>query len=420
MVLRRLFRPSVALLAGLLVACTTASPDPDGSSNAADTQAQRVGGQALPPYPIVRAWSPHVFKAPKFQPIFYASDSMKDDILGLVNALAKSDYWHTVTGEYGVGTPTVLSPILLPDAAPTTISSDDVNAAIAAQIDTLGIATIDPETIFMYYVPQTTTITMPSPMPGSPPQESCKAFGAFHASVAVGPDRQTEFATAILPRCEGYLGHTLLEAIGTGTTHELIEAATDSYFLGAGYADVDFDGSGWADITGGGELSDLCKSFPSVTLPGTNWLVTRSWSNAAAKQGKDPCLPSAGPYFVAYPSVEGGAEITFQGFPMYGKAIAVAPGQTVTVDVKLYAEPEVEGPWTVSVELEKNAPQFPAPEGQITMSLDKTEGKAGDTLHLTITRNVTSNDAFSPPGVPIVVHSTMNGRTNDWLAVVGD
>jgi hypothetical protein len=346
---------------------------------------------------------------------------MKDQVVGLIQTLAKSDYWLELTSEYGVGAATALAPIVLTDTPPDRIASNDVATLIAAQIERIGVANVDPETIFAYSVPQTTTITMPAALPDQPPNESCKAFGAFHDVATVGSDK-TQFATAILPRCDGYLGHGVMESISTGVTHELIEAATDAYYRGSGFADVDFNGSGWGMVTGGGEVADLCKTFGSVKLPGTDWLVTRSWSNRSAAAGKDPCLPAAGRYFVAYPDFEGGAEIGFGVGTAYGKAIAVEPGQTRVVDVKLYAEAGeagVTGPFTVSAEVFQNAPQFPAPAGQITLSLDATTGSAGDTLKLTITRKKTANDAFEPPGVPIVIHATMDGRTNDWLAIVG-
>ena len=112
-------------------------------------------------------------------------------------------------------------------------------------------------------------------------------------------------------------------------------------------------------------------------------MVQRSWSNAAAKLAKNPCVPvaSSAPYFNSFPALD---------LVSWGADKYVTRGVSVPVGfrqderrLQLYSAAPTKGTWTVSA-LDYDAWVLGATP-KLGLSLDKNEGKNGDILHLTIT-----------------------------------
>ena len=127
----------------------------------------------------------------------------------------------------------------------------------------------------------------------------------------------------------------------------------------------------------------------NVTTPeGFAYLVQRSWSNRAAAAGLDPCLPApASPYFATTPIVAD--PISFDSVDLGGtvatQGVKLANGESKVVDLKLWSSAPT-GEWTIQA-LDKTE-LFGGPPS-LSLVLDKSAGRNGDTLHLKITaRNV--------------------------------
>jgi hypothetical protein len=117
------------------------------------------------------------------------------------------------------------------------------------------------------------------------------------------------------------------------------------------------------------------------------FMVTRTWSNAAAERNADPCVPPIGtPYFVAVPDlgdmvrIEGPAGPTTTG-------VRLAVGEAKTIVVRLSST----GPtpdWTVYAVALPALPSVDggAPAPTLDLSWDRQTGNDGDVLHLTIRR----------------------------------
>jgi hypothetical protein len=114
------------------------------------------------------------------------------------------------------------------------------------------------------------------------------------------------------------------------------------------------------------------------------YTVQRAWSNAAARAGKNPCVPApATPYFAAVPVFDGLVPIAYDKFKWSGqtRGVQIPVGQSKTIDVALFSDAPADA-WKVLAydlsALEGNPPN-------LALHLDRASGKNGDVLRLTIT-----------------------------------
>jgi len=115
-----------------------------------------------------------------------------------------------------------------------------------------------------------------------------------------------------------------IDAVTATGSHEIVEAATDPFpqSMGAapGYSQPDEAHLYWLFGLGGGETGDMCAQQPGAftkfaELP---YVVQRTWSNIAAKQGHDPCVPPLP------------GEVFFNSVPVLNDTITFNIGQTIT------------------------------------------------------------------------------------------
>src|SRR5262249_40312223 len=141
----------------------------------------------------------------------------------------------------------------------------------------------------------------------------------------------------------------------------------------------------WLFALGGGETGDMCAQFPGVftkfsPLPYT---VQRTWSDAAAKAGHDPCQPTApgSVYFNSAPVLND--NISIQGAGTM-KGVKIPVGSSKVVDLDLFSDGDTGGPWKVQV---KDFGALVGLGNTMSFSLDQTQGQNGQKLHLTINVN---------------------------------
>lgn len=223
-----------------------------------------------------------------------AGDPMQNDLFAFGDAAIASDWYKTVTAEYGVLPPTEpavhLTGAPLPTVTPP-LTSDDVAAYVRATLAATTDAPIpDGKTLYLVYLPPGVSLEH---------NVGCKGPGAAAYHDPFG-DRGDGFA--VVQRCQvGF--ETQLEQLTVVGSHEIAEAATDT---GAGWR-LSIPSSNvpvwmsdpWLEyednrIT---ENGDLC--IDTRILEG-DYYYQRAFSNAAAAAGGDPCVPSLGiPYYAA-------------------------------------------------------------------------------------------------------------------------
>jgi hypothetical protein len=359
--------------------------------------------------PQVVSYGGPVVKAPVLQSITFPGYDLVSQIDDFVANVGSTTYWQNAVGEYGVGTPTVQSPVHLTTAAPGNIDDASIQTWLAEQIagGTPGLMAPSANALYVISFPATTTVTLQG-------ATSCSEFGGYHNSTTVGA---TEVAYAIVPECT-FPGMNTLDTVTGSASHELVEASTDPHPLTntPTYATVDQDHLPMQAILGGGEIGDLCAQWPSsfFTPSGFGYQVQRPWSNLAAREGRDPCQPElpGEVFFNSVPLLSDTVSILYQNQTFSTLGVKIAQGASKTIPVQLYSEGPV-GPWTVAAA----AVNSMGPSNDLTFSWDHTSGQNGDTLHLTIT--VGSIDQ-SFGGDFFLVESAIGSTTNYWVGYVSN
>jgi len=343
-----------------------------------------------PAPPQVRNQQGPVLATPRVVPVFFANDAYQTQVEDFLAKLAGSTYWTATTSEYGVGALTVAPSIVTTDAPPTTIDTTGIEAFLAKQ-------TAGANDVFAVFYPASTTIDDPTF------GKSCTDFNGFHWQGITN----AQLVYAVIPRCASAGALTGFDAISASLSHELVEAATDPFLESApAWAFADIDHAIWSFVPGA-EVADMCDLEPQSFQPlvGTYW-VQRSWSNASALAGHDPCVPVlAQPYFVAAPVLTAKQQITYQSQVTTTNGVQIAVGDTKTIAVQLFSDAPTSD-WTVDA-IDVNQPSG------FTFTWDRQTGNNGDTLHLTITRTAATSSEFA-------IASTIGTSTNLWFGFVAD
>ena len=372
----------IALLFFVLACSSNDVPIPDAGADA--------GPLPVPAAPQVQDQGGPVLASPRVVPIFFANDSEQSKVEDFLKQLAASTYWTATTSEYGVGPLTIGSSVVSADSPPKTIDTAGIEAWLAPYAQNAGA-----NDVFAIFYPASTTVS--DPKFGS----SCTDFYGFHEQGVTNE----ALVYAVFPRCASAGALTGFDALSAAISHELVEAATDpSVETQPAWSFTDVDHLIWSFLPGA-EIADMCDLEPSSfqRLVGP-YVVQRSWSNASARAGHDPCVPPlADPYFNAAPVVTTQQQITLGSKVLTTDGLSLALGETKTIALRLFSD----GPtadWSVDA-VDTDQPS------SFTFSWDAQTGHDGDTLHLTITR--TSNASKE-----IAIESTSGATTNYWFEYV--
>lgn len=242
--------------------------------------------------------------------VAFAGDPMAADLEAFGATLTTSAWWSTVTGGdcqangaacIGAGSGAFVQ--LSTEAAdhytdssvggPSSFQTWLQSAIAGGQLPAPSPGAVS-STIYVVYLPQTSSISVDG-------DGSCVSggFGGYHSWLTVGA---TQVAYAVVIECDvpppplpTIAPPTVLQQTTLGASHEVLEAATDPV-PATGYALDGTDTSNWAwiDVTGGGELADMCVDLFGLgddqTTDGAD-TTQRIWSNARAAAGMNPCVP---------------------------------------------------------------------------------------------------------------------------------
>lgn len=347
-----------------------------------------------------------VLASPKIQPIFFANDAtLQAQIEDFATQLATSSYWTAIGSEYGVGAPTILPTIVVTTAAPTT--GQALKALVTGNLAGATPAwPYDPDTIYSIFLPDGITYT------DTDGSKACDDWGAFHDEW-IGAGNQS-IVYALMPRCH-YPGFSDLDTLTDSASHEWIEASTDPRVeTTPAWGDADPEHYVWAYIPAP-EVGDYCEYLDTAyqKLVGP-YDVQRSWSNAAAKAGHDPCVPApAQPYVAAAPVLT--EDVSIEGFDgnIMTKGVTIPLHMSKTIDVQLYSDQPTDADFTVdAIDV---AGDFVGDTRELSFQWDKTTGHNGEILHLTITRTAAPNEL--PGGSEFAITTSVGSEMrNMWWA----
>ncbi|HEY6460743.1 MAG TPA: hypothetical protein VIY73_11350, partial [Polyangiaceae bacterium] len=342
--------------------------------------------------PVVTANGGPVLSSPLLVTITYADDTNRafEEALG---AFMPTSKWLTNASEYGVG-PGTSANVELTDDAPATIDDGAIQTLIASLItagtapDPLADAGADAgafrQAVYVYYVPPTTNVTYGS-------STLCQiSSGGYHFESSNAVNGHT-FAYAVVSPCPNGLPVAAPENLVWAASHEFVEACTDPYPVSAAGFVMSDTAQPWADI--GGEVGDLCTFVFPQASEGPYTALQRIYSNASAKAGGDPCLPSQGTAF--------GADVEPQAF------VPLAAGKSTTFQVTGWSTAPT-APWSLTADpyaVQGNA-QPPTVLGTSTL-------QNGETTTLTVTM-----PAGTPSGTVVDLYVTSAVGNLDYSTAV--
>jgi hypothetical protein len=367
-----------------------------------------------------------VIAAPKLVPVFFADDdaTTRQQLKTFVSAVGSTSYWHATTAEYGVGAATSAPEVHLPAAEnpPSFITDTGIQSWLVAKIADGTLPPYDTNTIYVLFYPAGVTVAVDIGVDAGNAPQSCTTFGGYHHSAPLPDGGQAADAPyVVVPRCSPDAGLTGIDLLTNETSHELIEASTDPDKLSmvgakAAFGHVDLPHAYWSNfVDGETELADMCQTLPqaSVKFAELPFTVQRTWSNAAASAGADPCVPEApaATYFNALPVLPDNVTLTGTGMNVAARGVLVPVGSSKTIEVDLVSSGPTSGPWNVLAAdvstLKGNAPK-------LSFSFDKSTGQNGDRLALTITALQSGPNGAQP----FIIASTLGTEVHFWAGVV--
>lgn len=357
------------------------------------------------------------------------------------DAIGSSSFWATATAEYGVG-PSTSGPenhvhmvrslpktmgyydlqnfaiaslggplIAVPDGGAAAASMDagadastSTNTSTSADpnaddggtdppwpVPMTAFGGVNIQMVYAIFIPASTTVIEPGTG-----RSLCDEGGlSFHDSTNVGGH---PIAYAVILECKSQT----LAQIEASASHEYVEAATDPYAeetTRRGYDGIDSDHLAWSLYTGefGNEVADVCENWADSYYEEASpfpYSVQRSWSNASAAAGHDPCVPApSGSYhgMTLFPSQQSSQAVNLTAAGMgvtTTRGFRAPVGQSVTFQVGFYSDGPAD-PWTIGYNFPQvtlDDPSFkPISNGTATVTIDKLSGQNGEMAYVTVT-----------------------------------
>ena len=398
-----------AWLLTLVVAASTACGGKAGSATAADDP---MSASAPPPtspepraQPTVHSAGGQTIQSPRVVPIFFGSDPRETELTSFLAALPSSEYWKATTAEYGVGEIALGQTIHASGELPPTTTDLEMRQWLISRFDgTTDFPALDaPNTVYAIFLQPHTVVAAPW-------GRSCVDYRAYHGEAVIMGKR---VAYAVIPRC-GTGGSGELDSLTQSLSHELIVTVTDPYMDShPAYALPDERSLGWT-LGAGSEVTDRCAVEPAAydrLLGGHS--VARSWSNAAALAGRDPCVPAVqGTYYNAEPILPDTMTFKHGGVETKARTIQVPVGQSRTIEVRPFADGAM-GEWTMDAQ---DGEALRGAEPELKLTFDQNTAHPGDIRHLTIERL----KASSTGATPFAIHSHSGSGGHHWWGVASN
>jgi hypothetical protein len=225
------------------------------------------------------------------------------DVATFGDFIVSSSWLGAAKTDFGVGSGSNTN-VTLAVAAPSVMNDADLAKQLADLVTNAIVPQPDGETIYMFYIPQATTLYRAGGL-------MCTQLAGYHELDVAGGQL---VPMAVVADCDG-----TIENVTRLASHELIEAVTDPTYNGW-YVDGPAD-SRWANAYGQ-EVADLCQFGPNTTEGG--WTVERYWSPLAAASGANPCVPAGDDVYKS---------VTANG----SDVLRATPGQTLTIELTGWA-----------------------------------------------------------------------------------
>jgi hypothetical protein len=254
-----------------------------------------------------------VIASPRLVTIAASNDALAENFFDFADSIVASPWLAQVGGEYGVGRATsgghFLGPALgNPDGGSTSLTWTQYLDYVQGVINS-GAPAPNGQTVYLVFMPSGISYD--------------GKFSSALWSSFPDPNSQGDMMLVMF-RGTPLSGENQFDEMTVATTDHLIGLLTDPWApLGPGWmlvqATPPWAGDVWAAISGEWvRVGDLCSDDRILEAgSGSSYAFARSWSNAAALRGGDPCVPAVDrPYY----------NVSFQE-----QWLAVSPGQSVSI-----------------------------------------------------------------------------------------
>jgi hypothetical protein len=330
---------------------------PDESPIDADTEAPM-------PMPLALDLGGPKLTAPRLVTVSFSNDdpTLVASLESFDDSITTTAWWTAVASEYGVGPGGGGGHVVLPMAASSGYTDSvrggdsSVRQLIQTSVASGILPTPDAQTLYVVYFPAGTILRLDGLAACAGPRG-----GGWHDDLTVSPPdagAPVDVAYAVVPRCASDVASMTLAA-----SHEIVESATDPSPENA--PAVQMTDPAW--LAFGPEVADVCFAIETnLSTPIGPYLAQRSWSNAAAQAGHDPCVPSppGTPYFNVAPAA--GAEV-----------LGLAVGESATFAVYAVSDGDA-GSWQVQ-------PVVANGSTTLVVTLDHGTLQSGDRALATVT-----------------------------------
>jgi hypothetical protein len=305
------------------------------------------------------------------------------------STITRTRWWRAVADGYCAGHDCVgegrpAAAVRLDDPLPGDVHAVDVSALLRRQAGAGRFGRLDSESLLLVYLPPGVTLrdAFVARYCGEGPR-------GFHRALRLDG---MQVGYAVMPRCGD-------EAALTATaSHELLEMTLSPDPASPGFAFA-AGGSNHGFAAAGNEAMDPCGFItkqPDIDESG--FTVRRAWSNRAASQGRDPCVPTP-------------ADRPFTALVPAQPAVRMLnDGETAILSVRAAADRRVAG-WSVSAVDLTGAQEHTR---YVDVALDRTHVAPGEAATLTLTRRKAHPKGHSVVGIV----STIDSNTYLWPVAV--
>jgi hypothetical protein len=347
-----------------------------------------------------------VLESPTLISVTYPGDDLTAVLDAFTSSLPNSTYW-TVGEEYGVGPGKTVSPVHLTTMAPSSIDDAQLQHDLPLELAAGTFGTVPADAIYVIYFPAGVQVTNAG-------QQGCLEFGGYHSSVTM--PNGSLVAYAVIPRCSNLNMLSAQDATTSAASHEIMEAATDPYFENqkGAWGGIDAAHIGWV-LFPGAEIGDLCLlTNDNVFKPGDlPFLVQRVWSNRAAAQSMNPCVPAntATPYFNSVPVLPDMVTLNLGSGSFQAQGISIPVSGEKTVPLYLFSD-DATATWNLASQGLIGA------SGQLSITFDKTSGVNGDVVQMTVHVSQAGSFLSMQNIEPFVILSKLGSVIQAWPILV--
>lgn len=347
---------------------------------------------SLPQLTASSGQSAAVIAHPRIVPIFFSnvSTSAVTQEMTFLGLLTHSSMWSTLS-QYGVGAATVAPAVNFASPAGATFYSSNATTLLTTYAASWAGQALDANQYFVFFLPPGTLLDV-------------AGAAAYHSQVIING---VAVSYAVVPLTSNLADQGM-------ATHEIMEGVADPN----GYSGISYlpQQLMWgASINNRStEIGDMCElnTTTSADIPGFG--MQPIWSNTAAAALQYPCIPSR------YTSMFGAVPNTTQtltgsqgSFP----GVAVAPGTTTTIPIKLFATDPNVGIIRVNPSLTIASVAGTANFTDWVIQLDRYYGLNGEVLTLSIRPPATSLNGI----YMLKINATdQNGRAFAWPMTIAN